>query len=58
MTKADIIELIAEKIEEEHVVVNLLDYEVALAQGFLFGEPKPVRHDLTAQSPLEVRASA
>ncbi len=52
------IELIAEKIEEEHVVVNLLDYEVELAQGFLFGEPKPVRHDLTAQSPQEVRASA
>ncbi len=37
------ITLVAEKIETEATVVNLLDYDVTLGQGFLFSEPKPVR---------------
>ena len=35
--------LIAERIESERDVVNLLDYNVDFGQGFLFGEPRPIR---------------
>lgn len=37
------ISLIAEKIETEQTVINLLDFEVAFAQGYLFGEPRRSR---------------
>jgi len=37
------IELIAERIEGEAVVVDLLDYDVRFGQGFLFSPPRPVR---------------
>jgi cyclic-di-GMP phosphodiesterase TipF (flagellum assembly factor) len=35
--------LIAEKIEAEGAVVDLLDYDVRFGQGFLFSPPRPVR---------------
>ncbi len=37
--------LIAERVENEKTVVQLLDYGVDFAQGYLFGEPRPVRED-------------
>ncbi len=37
--------LIAERVEDEKTVVQLLDYSVDFAQGYLFGEPRPVRED-------------
>ena len=37
------IDLIAEKVEQEPEVVGLLEFNVDLGQGFLFGEPLPVR---------------
>ncbi len=37
------IELIAEHIESERMVVDLLDYDVRFGQGFLFSPPRPVR---------------
>ncbi len=37
--------LIAERVEDEKTVVQLLDYGVDFAQGFLFGEPRAVRDD-------------
>jgi cyclic-di-GMP phosphodiesterase TipF (flagellum assembly factor) len=37
------IDLIAEKIESEGVVVDLLDCDVRFGQGFLFSPPRPVR---------------
>lgn len=37
------IDLIAERIEGERAVVDLLDYDVRFGQGFLFAEPKPLR---------------
>jgi cyclic-di-GMP phosphodiesterase, flagellum assembly factor TipF len=37
--------LIAERVENEKTVVQLLDYSVDFAQGYLFGEPKPLRED-------------
>ena len=39
------IDLIAEKIESEGMVVDLLDYDVRFGQGFLFSPPRPVRAD-------------
>ncbi len=44
--------LIAERVEDERTVVQLLDYTVDYAQGFLFGEPRAVREE-AAQSRLE-----
>ncbi|MGA7674427.1 MAG: EAL domain-containing protein [Rhizomicrobium sp.] len=43
--------LIAERVEDEKTVVQLLDYAVDFAQGFLFGEPRAVRDD--AIKPVE-----
>jgi len=37
--------LIAERVEEEKTVVQLLDYAVDYAQGYLFGEPRAVREE-------------
>jgi cyclic-di-GMP phosphodiesterase TipF (flagellum assembly factor) len=37
------IDLIVERVEEEKSVVQLLEFNVGYGQGFLFGEPKPVR---------------
>jgi cyclic-di-GMP phosphodiesterase TipF (flagellum assembly factor) len=42
--------LIAERVEEEKTVVQLLDYSVDFAQGYLFGEPRAVRDDTLRQS--------
>jgi len=44
--------LIAERIEHERDVVDLLDYNVDFGQGFLFGEPKPIRETIMSQ-PLQ-----
>ena len=37
------IDLIAERIESETMVVDLLEYDVRFGQGFLFSAPRPVR---------------
>lgn len=37
------IDLIAEKIEGERAVLDLLDYDVRFGQGFLFAPPRPLR---------------
>jgi cyclic-di-GMP phosphodiesterase TipF (flagellum assembly factor) len=41
------IDLIAEKIEGERAVVDLLDYDVRFGQGFLFAPPRPLRPEGT-----------
>lgn len=38
--------LIAERVEDEKTVVQLLDYAVDFAQGYLFGEPRAVRGEV------------
>ena len=35
--------LIAERVETERDVLNLLDYNLDFGQGYLFGEPRPIR---------------
>jgi cyclic-di-GMP phosphodiesterase TipF (flagellum assembly factor) len=37
--------LIAERVEDEKTVVQLLDFGVDFGQGYLFGEPRAVRED-------------
>jgi cyclic-di-GMP phosphodiesterase TipF (flagellum assembly factor) len=37
--------LIAERVEDEKTVLQLLDYAVDYAQGYLFGEPRAVREE-------------
>jgi cyclic-di-GMP phosphodiesterase TipF (flagellum assembly factor) len=39
------IDLIADHIESEGMVVDLLDYDVRFGQGFLFSPPRPVRNE-------------
>lgn len=39
------IDLVAEKIESESAVVDLLDFDVHYGQGFLFAPPRPVRQE-------------
>ncbi|MGH6780187.1 MAG: EAL domain-containing protein [Bradyrhizobium sp.] len=42
------IDLIAERIEAERSVVDLLDFDVRFGQGFLFAPPRPLRAEGTA----------
>jgi cyclic-di-GMP phosphodiesterase TipF (flagellum assembly factor) len=44
------IELVAEKVESERQVVDILDLELGLGQGHLFGEPRPIRDAVLAES--------
>ena len=45
------IDVIAEKIENEGTVVDLLDYDVRFGQGFLFSAPRPVRAEALQTAP-------
>lgn len=44
------VDLVAEKIETETTVVEVLDLDVGYAQGHLFGAPRPVREDVIAEA--------
>ena len=43
-------EVIAEKIESEREVVDILDLDVGYGQGHLFGEPRAIREQVLAES--------
>lgn len=45
------ISLIAERVEDEKTVVQLLDYNVDFGQGYLFGEPRAIREIAEANDP-------
>lgn len=49
------VDLVAEKIETEATVVEVLDLDIAYAQGHLFGAPRPVRDDVLTAADNEVR---
>jgi cyclic-di-GMP phosphodiesterase TipF (flagellum assembly factor) len=51
------IDLIAERIESESMVVDLLDYDVRFGQGFLFSPPRPVRAEALQGTPGAAGAS-
>ncbi|GAA0529032.1 cyclic-di-GMP phosphodiesterase TipF (flagellum assembly factor) [Rhizomicrobium palustre] len=58
------LDLIAERVEDEKTVLQLLDYAVDFAQGYLFGEPRAVRGEMIsaaekpAASVIPLRKSA
>jgi cyclic-di-GMP phosphodiesterase TipF (flagellum assembly factor) len=56
------IDLIAERIEGERAVVDLLDYDVRFGQGFLFAPPRPVRPEgaaaVTGGGPDDINSEA
>ncbi len=52
------IDLIAERIESESTVVDLLDYDVRFGQGFLFSPPRPVRAEALQGGAGEGRETA
>ncbi len=49
------IDLIAERIEQESTVVDLLDYDVRFGQGFLFSPPRPVRAEALQGIPVDAK---
>lgn len=49
------VDLVAEKIETEATVVEVLDLDIAYAQGHLFGAPRPVRDDVLNEADRVVR---
>ncbi len=44
------IDLVAERIEGERTVIDLLDYDVRFGQGFLFAPPRPLRPEGSSPS--------
>ena len=52
------IDLIAEKIESEGAVVDLLDFDVRFGQGYLFSPPRPVRTEVLQGIPERASAPA
>lgn len=53
LLKRNGIQLIVDKVEHEREVVDVLDYDVEIAQGFLFGEPRPVRESVLKDESLK-----
>ncbi len=49
------VDIIAEKIETEAMVVEILDLDIAYGQGHLFGAPRPVRDDVLSEGSAEAR---
>ncbi|WP_309093016.1 EAL domain-containing protein [Phenylobacterium sp.] len=50
------IELIAEKVETERQVVDILELEIGFGQGHLFGEPRAIRDQVLAEAGAPPRA--
>jgi cyclic-di-GMP phosphodiesterase, flagellum assembly factor TipF len=44
------VELVAEKVESERQVVDILDLDIGLGQGHLFGEPRPIRDAVLSET--------
>jgi cyclic-di-GMP phosphodiesterase TipF (flagellum assembly factor) len=53
LLKRNGIQLIVDKIEQEREVVDVLEFNVGLGQGFLFGEPRPVRDSVLKETPAK-----
>lgn len=49
------VDLVAEKIETEATVVEVLDLDIAYAQGHLFGAPRPVREEVLSKADQDMR---
>jgi cyclic-di-GMP phosphodiesterase TipF (flagellum assembly factor) len=51
------LEMIVEKIEDERVLAELLDFDVKLGQGYLFSEPRPVRPEVFGRADGDAEAA-
>jgi cyclic-di-GMP phosphodiesterase TipF (flagellum assembly factor) len=51
------VDLVAERIEGERVVVDLLDYDVRFGQGFLFAPPRPLRSENAADADAAAKSA-
>jgi cyclic-di-GMP phosphodiesterase TipF (flagellum assembly factor) len=52
------VDLVAEKMEDEKSVIELLDYDIPYGQGHVFGPPRPIKGSLleeTAPPPEFIR---
>jgi cyclic-di-GMP phosphodiesterase TipF (flagellum assembly factor) len=45
------VEMIASRVENEGIVVNLLEFDVRYGQGMLFSPPRPVRQEALRGAP-------
>ena len=52
------IQLIVDKVESEREVIDILDLNVAFGQGYLFGEPRPVRESVLREEPAAMSIAA
>jgi cyclic-di-GMP phosphodiesterase TipF (flagellum assembly factor) len=52
------IELIAEKVETERQVVDILELDIAFGQGHLFGEPRAIKDQVLAEAGAPPRTAA
>lgn len=54
------VELVAEKVESERQVVDILEIDIGFGQGHLFGEPRPIRDAVLAETepPVEFMQAA
>ncbi|MBL8553828.1 MAG: EAL domain-containing protein [Phenylobacterium sp.] len=52
------VDLVAEKVENERQVVDLLDLDIQLAQGHLFGQPRAIKSDVLAEASTAPAATA
>lgn len=50
------LELVVERIEDEHTLAGVLDLDVRLGQGFLFCEPRPVRPEVFGEGGAQAAA--
>ena len=44
------VEVIAEKVETERQIVDILELDVAMGQGHLFGEPRAIKEQVLAET--------
>ena len=44
------VEVIAEKVESERQVVDVLELDIAYGQGHLFGEPRAIKEQVLAEA--------
>jgi cyclic-di-GMP phosphodiesterase, flagellum assembly factor TipF len=44
------VELVAEKVENERQVIDILDLDIGLAQGHLFGEPRAIKDSVLTEA--------
>ncbi len=50
MTRRYGVEIVAEKVESERQIVDILELDIAYGQGHLFGEPRAIKEQVLAEA--------